>query len=433
MTTTTVLPAAPARSGGLRALLGARTGLIMAIVGVAILSLSRLIADTPDLTSSGTFGVALRTGMPIAMAGLAGLYAERSGTTNIGIEGMMVLGTIFAGWWGWYFNPWMAIIGGIVGGILGGLLHALATVTFGVNHVVSGVAINLIAPGVARFMANELFTGQEGGSVTNSPGNKGELPHFTMPLISGGDLFGWRTPDPLGWFEDKEWFLVSDIAGMVRGLTRDLTFDIILAVAFIVLAWYILWRTPVGLRLRASGEKPSAPDSLGVSVAKMRYLGMVLSGAMAGFGGTILVLFANRYQQDQTGGRGFLGLATLIFGNWRPSGLAAGAGLFGYASGITLRAGAPPPALVRALFLAAGMALVVAVAWSLATRRIGPLIVVALLAALAFWAYVVFEEPDNNVVYVFPYVVTLCVVAARSQSLRPPAAAGMPYFKGQQG
>jgi simple sugar transport system permease protein len=254
-----------------------------------------------------------------------------------------------------------------------------------------------------------------------------------MPFSSGGDLFGWRTPDPLGWFERKQWFLISDVAGMIRGLTRVLSLDIVLAALFIVLAWYLLWRTPVGLRLRASGEKPSAPDSLGVSVAKMRYLGMAMSGAMAGFGGTILVLFANRYQQDQTGGRGFLGLATLIFGNWRPSGLAAGAGLFGYASGITLRAGAPPPALVRALFLAAGLALAVAVVWCLATRKIGPLIVAAALGALAFWAYVVFKRPDNNVVYVFPYVVTLCVVAARSQSLRPPAAEGIPYFKGQQG
>jgi simple sugar transport system permease protein len=144
------------------------------------------------------------------------------------------------------------------------------------------------------------------------------------------------------------------------------------------------------------------------------------------------VLFANRYQENQTGGRGFLCLATLIFGNWGPSGLAAGAGLFGYASGITLRAGAPPEALVRALVLAGAMALLVVAAWSLATRKIGPLVVTAALSAVAFWAYVVFKEPNNQVVYIFPYVVTLIVVSARSQSLRPPAAEGLPYFKGQQ-
>jgi simple sugar transport system permease protein len=414
-------------------MLHARTAVIVALVGLAIISLSRVISDAPDLTSSGTFAVALRTGMPIAMAGLAGLYAERSGTVNIGLEGMMVMGTIFAGWWGWYFNPWMAMLGGIIGGVIFGLLHALATVTFGVNHVVSGVAINLIAPGVAQFMASELFTGQPGGSVTNSPGNDGRLPQFTLPMLSGGDLFGWKSPDPLGWLEDHGWFLVADVAGLLRGLTRAVTLDIILAAALIVLSWYVLWRTPLGLRLRATGEKPSAPDSLGVSVAKMRYIGMILSGAMAGFGGAILVLFANRFQKDQTGGRGFLGLATLIFGNWRPSGLAGGAGLFGYASGLTFRAGAPPEALIRALFLAGAMALLVAAAWSLATRKFTPLIVLVVFSALAFWAYVVFKEPDNNVTYVFPYVITLLVVALRSQSLRPPAAAGIPYFKGMQG
>ena len=105
-----------------------------------------MIADNPDLTSSGTFGVGLRTAAPIALAGLAGLVAERSGTVNIGLEGMMVIGTIFAGWWGWEIGPWMALLGGIIGGMLGGLLMSLATTTFGVNHIVAGVAINLIAP-----------------------------------------------------------------------------------------------------------------------------------------------------------------------------------------------------------------------------------------------------------------------------------------------
>ncbi len=116
-------------------------------LAMSILSLTRLLSDTDDLTSSGTFGVALRTAAPIALAGLSGLVAERSGTINIGLDGMMVLGTIFAGWWGWEYGPWMAIVGGIVGGMIGGLVMSLATTTFGVNHIVAGVAINLIAPG----------------------------------------------------------------------------------------------------------------------------------------------------------------------------------------------------------------------------------------------------------------------------------------------
>ena len=127
-----------------------------------VVSAAREISDNSNLTSAGTFGVMVRTAAPLALAGLAGLFAERSGTVNIGLEGMMVMGTIFAGWWGWEMGPWMAIVGGIFGGLLGGLLHAMATATFGVNHIVSGFAINIIAPGVARFMAGLLFVDDAG-------------------------------------------------------------------------------------------------------------------------------------------------------------------------------------------------------------------------------------------------------------------------------
>jgi simple sugar transport system permease protein len=479
----TTMPAAAIGSASMRSRFSSYLPLAAALIGIVIFSLSRDISDTPGLTSTGMAGVALRTAMPIAMAGLAGLYAERSGTVNIGIEGMMVMGTIFAGWWGWQWGPWVAVVGGIVGGILGGLLHALATVTFGVNHIVSGVAINLIAPGVARFMANALFTDTvaraAGGSVTSSPNVTGDMPHFTMPFTSGGTFFGVDTWDPLGWLEKRQWFVISDLAGLLRGLTRDLTLDVIIGAGFIVLAWYILWRTPFGLRMRAAGEKPSAPDSLGVSVRMMRYQGMILSGAMAGFGGALLVFSGSqRYQEGQTGGRGFLGLATLIFGNWRPSGLAAGAGLFGYAQGIDLRV--DDRALVRAVILASAIGLAVATLWLLMRAQryvvVGALVVhtVLLLAhprvdsgqalievacvvlgvavavllgrakawrelvpyvlyLLTAFAYIKFPEPNNQAVYIFPFVVTLVVVSARSQSLRPPAAAGIPYFKGQQG
>jgi simple sugar transport system permease protein len=402
--------------------------MVFAAIGVLSMSIARLISDNDDLTSSGTFGVAIRTAAPIALAGLAGLYAERSGTVNIGLEGMMVMGTIFAGWWGWEFGPWMALVGGIIGGMLGGLLLSLATTTFGVNHIVAGFSINILAPGVARFMANELFTGEPGGSVTNSPGNSGDIGEFTVPILSGGDLFGWQSPDILGWLEDKGWFVVSDVAGLFKALTSDLTWDVVLTVLLFVATAYIVWNTAFGLRLRSAGERPSAADSLGVSVYLMRYIGLAISGGLAGMGGAVLVLFANRYQENQVAGRGFLGLATLIFGNWRPLGTALGAGLFGYAQGITLRTN--PDQLVRALVLAAAIGLVFLAVVLVLRGKLTSAAIVAVLAALAFVIYNVTERPNNQLVYVTPYVVTLIAVSVGAQRLRPPAEEGIPWRKG---
>jgi ABC-type uncharacterized transport system permease subunit len=402
---------------------------------VLVISAAREIADNPNLTSAGTFGVMVRTAAPIALAGLGGLFAERSGTVNIGLEGMMIMGTIFAGWWGWLGGPWMAILGGVIGGILGGLLHALATATFGVNHIVSGFAINIIAPGVARFMAGLLFVndagaGIDGGSISNSPGISSPIGRFTLPILSGGDLFGWRSPDPLGWLEDKEWFAISDVAGLLRGLTTGLTLDIILTGAIFVVAGYLLWRTAFGLRLRSAGERPTAADSLGVPVIRYRYYGMIISGGLAGLGGAVLVLFANRYQEGQTGGRGFLGLATLVVGNWRPAGVAFGAALFGYFQGITLRTS--PEKLVLALLLVASIGLFVAALLAIIRRQWIPVFGFLILAVACGWIYLIASRPNNQFVYITPYLVTLIVVSARGQALRPPAQAGLPWRKGMQ-
>ncbi len=432
----------PLMTTGPAAVASARRGLpkrtmtlLLVLTAVLVVSAAREISDNANLTSPGTFGVMVRTAAPIALAGLAGLFAERSGTVNIGLEGMMIMGTVFAGWWGWQWGPWMAIVGGVIGGILGGLLHALATVTFGVNHIVSGFAINIIAPGVARFMAGLLFVdetgaGIEGGSISNSPGVSSPIGHFTLPLLSGGDLFGWRSPDPLGWLADKQWFVISDVAGLLNGLTSDLTLDIILVAGVFVASVYVLWRMPFGLRLRSVGERPSAADSLGVPVLRYRYYGMIISGGLAGLGGAVMVLFANRYQENQVGGRGFLGLATLIVGNWRPAGVAAGAGLFGYFQGITLRTN--PEQLVLALLLIASIALGVAALYAGVRRQWGPLLAAAAVAIGCGWLYAIAERPNNQFVYITPYLVTLVMVSVRGQALRPPAQAGIPWRKGSQ-
>jgi len=453
---------------------------------VAAMAVARIITDNNDLTSPGTFGVAIRTAAPIAMAGLGGLYAERSGTVNIGLEGMMIMGTVFAGWWGWEYGPWMALLGGVVGGLFGGLLLGVATTTFGVNHIVAGFAINILAPGVARFMSNILFVGEQGGSLTNSPGVSGDMGVFTMPFASGGTFLSWGTADPLGRIADWKWFGVSDVAGFLKGVTTEIRMDVLVGIALFAVSVFVLWHTRFGLRLRSAGERPSAADSLGVRVHLYRYIGTAISGSIAGLGGAMLVLSAGRYSQNQTVGKGFLGLATLVVGNWRPFGVAAGGALFGFFDGITQRLG--PERLVLALLLAAALLLIAATLYAFVTKHVnamklvavgvsafgtfvvlraffyelGDTVVVFLLwlivgpaitaygmviamrsnavsvaimgmaAVAALFIYLRLDEIPDEFVPMLPYIVTLVVVASRGQALRPPAQAGEPWFKGQQ-
>ena len=317
----------------------------------AVLAAVRVGTGANDLTSSGTFGAALRLSVPIGLAALGGLYAERAGVVNIGLEGMMVLGTWFGAWGGWQWGPWAGVLCGVIGGALGGLLHAVATVTFGVNHIVSGVAINIIALGVTRYLATAVFTGQPGASATLSPPVNGNVGRFTFPFLAGGTLFGWDSPDMFGWLGRKHWFLVSDFAGLVKGMTVNLSWLTIIAVVLVPFSAYLLWHTTFGLRLRSVGEAPTAADSLGVPVYLMKYMGVVISGMLSGLAGAYLVLESTgRYREGQTANRGFIGLAALIFGNWMPAGIAMGAGLFGFADALQLRSSDSVRALI--LFVA---------------------------------------------------------------------------------
>ena len=143
--------------------------LLIVVAGIAVVSAIRLLSDASNLTSSGAIQSAITAAVPIALAGLSGLWSERSGVVNIGIEGMMILGTFGAGWAGYQWGPWAGVFFGAVCGALGGLLHAMATVTFGVDHIISGVAINIIAPGITLYLAKLLFTDAPGGGQKQSP------------------------------------------------------------------------------------------------------------------------------------------------------------------------------------------------------------------------------------------------------------------------
>lgn len=401
-------------------------GLLGALTMVMLAS-ARVITHAPGLTANGTFGGAIGLATPVALAGLGGLISERVGIVNIGLQGMMALGTWGAGFFGWHFGPWGALFGGAAMGALGGALHALSTITFGVDHAVSGVAINLLAPGVARFLSSVLFAGKDGGTLTDSP-PVGHLGRLTLPFLAGGRIGSWHSPDPLGWLEKHHWFLVSDVAGLVRGLTRDVAAETLLLLLLLPLAGYVIWRTPFGLRLRSSGEKPSAADSLGVNVIAIRWAAVVTSGAMAGLGGAWLVTNVGKYQQGQEGLRGFLGLAAVIFGNWRPAGLFVGALLFQFSDSVRFASGDAP---ARAFVLAVAFGLAAVTVWQVSRRAIttGGVLVASTIGLVVYYAGV--NRVDDKLASIFPYLITLLVLLFSSERLRPPAASGQPWVKGQ--
>ncbi|MFJ6010790.1 ABC transporter permease [Streptomyces sp. NPDC092952] len=407
---------APAKGG--RRKLSLPTVLLVIAGALALVSLVRLISGANDVTSVGQVSGALELAVPIGLAGLGGLWAERAGVVNIGLEGMMILGTWFGAWAGFQWGPWVGVLFGIIGGALGGLLHAVMTVTFGVNHIVSGVAINILAVGVTRYLSNFTFANDPGGSSKQSPRLE-EIDKITIPGLSD-------------WLQDLQqhhWFFVSDLAGIIGGLVTGLSLLTVVALLLIPVTWWVLWRTAFGLRLRSCGESPVAAETLGVNVYKYKYIAVVISGGLAGLGGAFLSIVATSiYQEGQTGGRGYIGLAAMIFGNWMPGGMALGAGLFGFTDSLKLRGGAEN---VHAMLLLLAILLVIAAAWQLYRKKYVAAVIAAACSALLFTWYALTDQVPSQFVDAAPYVTTLLVLALSSQRLRMPKADGLPYRKGQ--
>ncbi|WP_369131113.1 ABC transporter permease [Modestobacter roseus] len=392
------------------------------LVGLLVLfSAVRVISGQQALTSSSTFGATLLLAVPLLLVALGGLFAERAGVVNIGLEGMMILGTWGAGWAGYQWGWVGALAGGALFGALGGLVHAVATVTFGVDHVVSGVAINILAAGVVRFLSELLYTDNAaGGGVTQSPPLSSSPPRLSLPVLSSG-------PDLLGDLESRHWFLVSDLAGLLRGVSNEVGVLTVLAVLMVPAAYLVLWRTAFGLRLRSCGENPAAADSLGVPVYRLKYIAVVISGMLAGLGGVFLVFIANIYREGQTNGRGFIGLAALIFGNWRPGGLAAGAGLFGFADALQLRS----RTAVVALLLLVAVILVGVAIWQATRRRYVQAVIAVAFGAAALAGFLTIDQLPPGIVSFTPHLTTLLVLSLASQRLRPPKADGLVYRRGE--
>ncbi len=268
----------------------------------------------------------------------------------------------------------------------------------------------------------------QGAGISQSPQQSSALPRFDFLFLSGGHIGSWKSPDMLGWLEKRGWPVIGDAASIVRGFTWHVSAGTIIALALVPITAWVLWRTRFGLRVRSSGESPESAETLGVKVLALRYKGLMISGAFAGLGGGYLSIVASSYYRErQTANKGFIGLATMIGGNWRPTGVLASSFLFGF-----------PEALNRVgrdalphLFL---FGAVVSIAWVLASvlrkRWIATGIGVP-LTVLLFIMWVRIDEIPESLTTGVPYLLTLIVLALASARLRPPAHAGLPYRPGE--
>jgi general nucleoside transport system permease protein len=292
-----------------------------------------------QLFGFATIASALRAFVPLYLATLGGVFNERSGVVNIGIDGMMIFGTWFGAWGALQWGPVAGLLVAVIAGTLVALIHAVATVTFRVDHIVSGVAINILAIGLPRFLSIVAY-----GQGTQSP-QVDQLPAFDLPRLGA----------------------ISPVVPLTA----------VLGVA----TWFVLSRTVFGLRLRSAGENPRAAESLGVRVVRMRYAGVLISGAFAGLaGGYLSIELVGLYREGMNQGRGFIALAALILGNWSPIGAVFSCMLFAWTEALTV-------------FLR--------VSWI-----------------------------NNAFISSLPYIVTLIVLALFFRRVRPPKAVGQAYEAG---
>jgi general nucleoside transport system permease protein len=249
-----------------------------------------------QLFGVATIASAIRAFVPLYLATLGGVFNERSGIVNIGIDGMMIFGTWFGAWGAFKWGPVVGLLLAVASGVAVASIHAMATVTFRVDHIVSGVAINILAIGVPRFLSIVAYQGQG----TQSPQVE-QLPTFEIPGL-------------------------GELSPLVP-VTVLLGFG----------AWFVLSRTVFGLRLRSAGENPRAAESLGVRVKGMRWAGVLISGGFAGLaGGYLSIELVGLYREGMNQGRGFIALAALILGNWSPIGAVFSCLLFAWTEALTV-------------------------------------------------------------------------------------------------
>ena len=302
------------------------------------------------VTWSALFAAALRYATPLLFGALGGILSERSGVINVGLEGMMLMGAFFGVFGADIVGSWVGGIAvGVAAGAALGLVHAFVSIQLRADQVVSGTAINILALGITGYV----FIYHYGDQGT--PAEISRVPNVSLPGVEN-----------------------ISFVGEAIGKASLLTWAALLLVPLLTL---FLFRTRGGLRLRSVGEKPRAADSVGLPVLRTRYLAVVASGALAALGGVYLsIALLGSFSENMTAGRGFIALAAVIFGNWRPWGALAGALLFGFSTALAQRLPA-------------------------------------------------FSESTAVLFQALPYVLTLVVVAGVIGRSRPPAAIGVPYLK----
>jgi simple sugar transport system permease protein len=320
-------------------------------VGLGYLATRSSVAHLDQVVVwSALFAAMLRYATPLTFAAMGGIFSERSGIVNIGLEGMLLSGAFFGILAADKLNSWpLGLLAAAVAGGLFALVHAFFAIHLRADQIVGGFAINFLALGITGYLFIDIYGGE--GTPPDIP----EIPDVHLSFL-------------------KDWYFVGPIFG-------QLNLMIWLAAATVVLSWLVLFKTPIGLRLRAVGEHPRAAETVGISVYRTRYAAVVLSGVLAALGGAYLSIgFVNSFNQNMTAGRGFIALAVVICGNWRPFNAAAIALLFGLSSALAQK-----------------------------------------LPAYSESAAVLFQA--------LPYVLTLIAVAGVIGRSIPPAAVGRPYVK----
>jgi ABC-type uncharacterized transport system permease subunit len=291
-----------------------------------------------DILNLSLLFSAIRLATPLLLAALGGLYSERAGVINIALEGLMLAGAFTAAAVTHYSgSPWVGLAAGILAGMLIAAIHAVACIRFEADQVVSGTAINVLMFGVPALLSGAFF-----------------LSSGSTPQIPKENLLPW-TP-------------------------------VVVAFVLVPVTWHVLYRTPFGLRLRAVGENPGAADAAGVSVTRMRYAAVLLSGALAGVAGAYLSIGqSSLFTRNMTAGRGFIALAALIFGKWRPVQTMLACLLFGFTEAVAIQ-----------------------------------------LQGVPLWGG---EEIPNQFIQIIPYLLTIIVLAGFIGQSRAPRALGIPYQK----